>query len=294
MSAGVIWALLAAIGFGFAQVFNRKSNQTVDAYRTAFGLLFGVELVLIVRMVVTGDISLIPTMPWEALLSFTLATSLHFTGGWTLLALSQQRIGVARTGALVSAAPLVGTLLAAVVLDEPLTFAILGGVLLAATGIALISLSGQTEEGRRTWSRPWLALLVALTWGSTPMLIRIGLEYFNYPVLGVTVGLAISLVFGTLAMNVWGNKSWRSIPSTTYRWMLAGGVAGALGVSSQWISFGLTTVAIAITVQQLAAVVVVILVPFMFREPFERLNVTLLSGTAAMLIGSFVVVMTGA
>lgn len=294
MSAGVIWALLAAIGFGFAQVFNRKSNQTVDAYRTAFGLLFGVELVLIVRMVVTGEVSLIPTMPWEALLAFTLATSLHFTGGWTLLALSQQRIGVARTGALVSAAPLVGTLLAAVVLDEPLTFAILGGVLLAVSGIALISLSGQSEGGRRNWSRPWLALLVALVWGSTPMLIRIGLEYFNYPVLGVTVGLGISLGFGILALTVWGNRGWRSIPVTTYRWMLAGGVAGALGVASQWISFGLTTVAIAITVQQLAAVVVVILVPFMFKEPFERLNVTFLSGTAAMLIGSFVVVMTGA
>ena len=43
--------------------------------------------------------------------------------------------------------------------------------------------------------------------------------------------------------------------------MTLGGLVGALAIAAQWISFDRTSVAIAITVQQLAALVVVGLVP---------------------------------
>ena len=49
MTAGVVWALVAAVGFGLTQTVNRKANLLTDAYRTAFGLLVAVEVVLIVR-----------------------------------------------------------------------------------------------------------------------------------------------------------------------------------------------------------------------------------------------------
>ena len=136
---------MAAIGFAFLQVSNRKTNQLIDAYRTAFGLLLAVELMLLVRTVVVGDASLLVTAPWSAVALFTVATFFHFVGGWTLLALSQQQIGVARTGALVSAAPIIGTLVAAVGLDEPLTLAVAAGVLLAVVGVFAISLSGSVS-----------------------------------------------------------------------------------------------------------------------------------------------------
>ena len=40
--SGALWTLVAAIGFAFLQVSNRKANQLIDAYRTAFGLLVAV------------------------------------------------------------------------------------------------------------------------------------------------------------------------------------------------------------------------------------------------------------
>lgn len=292
VTAGVAWALVAAVGFGFLQAFNRKSNQLVDAFRTAFGLLAAVEVLLVARAVVSGEIGLVTQAPWEAVILFATATFFHFVGGWTLLALSQQRIGVARTGALVSAAPLVGTLLAAPVLSEPLTVPIMGGVLLAAAGVALISLSGM-RNGRSVWVQPWLALTVALIWGSSPMLIRLGLERFDHPVLGLTIGLGMSVpLYGLLLVGT-GVARRHRVSGLARRWMMAGGVAGAIGVSGQWLSFGLTTIAIALTVQQLAALVVVALVPLMFRQPFERMNLLFGVGTAAMLAGSILVVLAG-
>jgi drug/metabolite transporter (DMT)-like permease len=287
---GALWALVAAIGFAFLQVSNRKANQVLDAYRTAFGFLVAVEVVLLVRFALLGDLGLLLSAPMSAVVIFGVTTLFHFVGGWTLLALSQQTIGVARTGALVSSAPIIGTLVAAIALDEPLTLAIAGGVLLAVVGVALISLSGRVS-GSEEWRRPWFGLAVALTWGSTPLLIRLGLERFDEPVAGLTIGLASSVVVYALLLTVTGR--WREpVPATAVRWMAFGGVCGAIAVSSQWLSFDLTTIAIAITVQQMSVLFVMALVPIMFRQPFERMNPRFFAGAVLVLMGAIIVLLS--
>lgn len=287
---GPLWALVAAIGFGFLQVSNRKANQLVDAYRTAFGLLVAVELVLLLRAALLGDFGLLFTAPLSAVLIFGVTTLFHFVGGWTLLALSQQTIGVARTGALVSAAPIIGTLVAAIALDEPLTPTIAGGVVLAVIGVALISLSGRVS-GSVEWRRPWFALGVALIWGSTPILIRFGLERFDHPVEGLTIGLASSVVVYALLLTVTGRWG-MPMPITAVRWIAFAGLCGAIAVSSQWLSFDLTTIAIAITIQQLSVIFVIALVPMMFHQPFERMNPRFFAGVLLVLIGATVVLLS--
>ncbi len=162
--------------------------------------------------------------------------------------------------------------------------------MLTVAGVGMVSMSGAVRGSRR-WAAPWHALAVAALWGISPQFIRLGLRGLDAPVLGLTIGLGISLVvffFGLTAAGAWRRQS---APVAAYRWMLAGGLSGAIAISAQWISFGLTTVAVAITVQQLATLVVVALVPLMFHEPIERLNLLLLAGTAAMLAGSSVVVL---
>lgn len=291
MTAGVVWALVAAVGFGFTQTINRKANLLTDAFRTAFGLLVAVELVLILRATVLGEWGLLATAPWWALAAFTGSTLIHYLGGWTLLALSQQRIGVARTGALVSAAPIVGVLLAIPILGENLSLITFLGVSLMVGGVFLVSISGATNTGN--WTRPWLALAVATLWGTSPMLIRIGLRGLDAPVLGLTVGLGVSLLIHTAALTIVGTWRKEPPPAAAFGWMALGGVTGAVGIGAQWISFGLTTIAITITVQQLATLIVVGLAPIVFDATIERLTLPLVGGTAAMLAGSATVVWLG-
>jgi len=285
LSLGVVWALVAAIGFAFLQVSNRKSNLLVDAYRTAFGLLVAVEVVLLVRAAFLGTAGLVMDAPVDAVFYFSLAAFLHFVGGWTLLGLSQQRIGVARTGALVSAAPIIGTLVAAVGLDEPLTAPVVIGVLLAVAGVALISVSGGVAGGS-SWRRPWLALTVATIWGTTPFWIRLGLDQFDHPVEGLTIGLGFSVLAYAILLTLGG--AWRRgpVPSAAVRWMVIGGVSGAIAVAAQWVSYDLTTIAVAITVQQLSVPLVMALVPLMFREPFESMNLRFVAGAGIVVAGA--------
>lgn len=288
------WALLAAVGFGITQIINRKANQRLDAFRTAFLMLVAVELVLVVRAAVTGELVQLGRAPLWAAAVFGAATLLHFGAGWTLLAASQQQVGVARTGALVSTAPLLGAVMAALFLDEPLTAAIVLGVLLVVIGVAVLSLSTATETESRRWTKPWFGLAVGVIWGSTPSLIRLGLSGFDEPVLGLTIGLGLSLVIQGLALTVAG--AWRKSPIArqTYLWMAAGGVTGAVGITAQWISFDETTIAVAISLQQLAVLVVLALVPLTFREPIEQITGPLVAGVGAVLAGTLLVVLTGA
>jgi drug/metabolite transporter (DMT)-like permease len=290
LTAGVLWALVAAAAFALLQAANRKTNQLIDAYRTAFGLLVAVETVLLIRSLIFGEFALLFAAPASAVVIFTVATFFHFVGGWTFLALSQQQIGVARTGALVAAAPIVGTVVAAIGLGEPLTIPVVAGVLLAVVGVALISLSGGAP-GTMDWRKPWYALTVALIWGTTPLLIRLGLERFDHPVEGLTIGLAFCVLIHATILILTGR--WRGpVPRVAFRWMAFGGLVGAIAVASQWISFGLTTIAVAITVQQLSVLFVIGLVPVMFRQPFERLNPRFLTGAAIVLAGAILVVLS--
>ena len=288
--SGALWALVAAIGFAFLQASNRKANQVLDAYRTAFGFLVAVEVVLLIRFALLGDLGLLFSAPLPAVVIFGVTTLFHFVGGWTLLALSQQTIGVARTGALVSSAPIIGTLVAAVALDEPLTVAIAGGVLLAVVGVALISLSGRVP-GSEEWRRPWFGLTVALIWGSTPLLIRLGLERFDEPVSGLDDRSGLQR--GGLRVAAHCHRTMAETgASTAVRWIAFGGVCGAIAVSSQWLSFDLTTIAIAITIQQMSVLFVMALVPIMFRQPFERMNPRFFGGAILVLMGAIIVLLS--
>jgi DME family drug/metabolite transporter len=288
----VAWALVAAVAFGVTQTLNRKSNQLIGPFRTAFGLLVVVEAALLVTSIVTGKIGLLFRAPAWALASFAIATLLHFGAGWTLLALSQERVGVARTGALVAAAPLVGAIAAAAILGEPLGPLTVVGVLVVVSGVAVLSLSTRNpaDGGPQSPRFPWHALTIAVLWGLSPILVRRGLEGLSDPILGLTFGLGVTVVLYGLGLTVtrrWGPK----INGRGLMWTILGGLTGAVAISAQWISFDLTTIAISLSLQQMAVLVVVALAPLMFPEPIERVNALLLVGAAAMLTGTTLVVL---
>jgi drug/metabolite transporter (DMT)-like permease len=293
MTAGVAWSLVAALGFGVTQAMNRKANLLAGAYRAAFGLLLAVDGVLIARMLITGEYRLLAEAPVSALASFVGSATIHYALGWTLLAFSQQQVGVSRTGAVVSATPLVGTLLAAVFLNEPITASTGIGVALAVIGVAIISMSRNVGDAQR-WSIPWFGLGVSVCWGTSPMLIRTGLEGLDAPVLGLTIGLSGALVVYALLLRSMGLLRNSEVEDrSAYGWMVLGGFTGAVGIGAQWIAFGLTTIAIAITVQQLAVLVIMAIAPIMFDAKLERPTLALVMGTATLVSGSLLVIQAG-
>ncbi|NNC41585.1 MAG: DMT family transporter [Acidimicrobiia bacterium] len=136
---GIYWATAAGIGFGVFQTLHRRAGRGVDRYLATFILLTVSSVVLIAASVIMGDIDVLADASPLAILDFSLAGVIHFSIGWTFLTFSQRRIGAARTGALIGTSPLFGTVIAAVVLGEFLSFPAMMGVALVVIGVFLIS-----------------------------------------------------------------------------------------------------------------------------------------------------------
>ncbi|MFQ5967601.1 MAG: DMT family transporter [Acidimicrobiia bacterium] len=284
----MVWAAAAGLLFGVFQAFNRRANQLVDAYRGAFALILISAISVGIVAALTQDLSLLSEAPATSFLFFLGAGAFQFFVAWTFLGLSQQRIGASSTGVVIAAAPIGATILAALVLSEPLPALTVLGVLLAAAGVALISL-GQGNSSLSFGAVPWFALGCVLCWSISPLLIRLGLEELPSPLIGVTVGLIGAATLYGVFLALGGGPSGKPAESAL-PWLLLAGVVVAGAITSQWTSFDLIEISVAVTLLQLAVPTVVLLAPLVVRTEAERITPALVGGMGAVLAGSILVI----
>jgi len=136
---GVLWAIVAGVGFGFFQAFNRRAGRSIDSYLSTFLLLVVSAVVLILVSLLTEDLSLLSGASPMAYVNFGLAGFVHFFLGWTFLTLSQKLVGAARTGALIGTTPLFAFGVGLVFFGETLSLPVIIGVILVIAGVYLVS-----------------------------------------------------------------------------------------------------------------------------------------------------------
>jgi drug/metabolite transporter (DMT)-like permease len=136
---GVLWAVVAGVGFGLFQSFNRRAGRGIDAYWSTFILILVSAVILAIASVLTEDLNLLRTAPLKAYVNFGLAGFIHFFVGWTFLSISQKLVGASRTGALVGAAPLFAFIVGILVFGEFLSLAVILGIVLVIAGVYLVS-----------------------------------------------------------------------------------------------------------------------------------------------------------
>ncbi len=291
--SGVVFGALAGVFFGLHQAFFRQATARIDASRATLAIVIVAGALTTALGLTFEDISLLGDAGWFAPAIFVATGILHFTGGWTLLGLSQQRIGASRTGVVVAASPLVGSILAALLLDEPLTLAILIGLLAVSGGVALIAMEGAaTGQVANTSRVPYHALLVATIWAFTPVMIRRGLEDLPAPLLGVTLGLAGAAVAGWVVVQVGWRPRFGGPVKSVLRWVLASGTIVGLAIASQWEAIEAIEISVALTLFQLSTPVVVVAAPLVGRSTFERPTRQVLFGMLAVVGGSVLVILS--
>ena len=294
--SGVALGALAGVGFGLFQAVNRRVNAMVDVYRATFVLLSIGTTLLTVLSIVTGDVRLLADAPITSLAAFAAAGFVHFFLGWTFLGLSQQRLGAARTGALVGTTPLFGALGALVILGELLTIVRVAALIVVVTGAVAVALSRRTagSETQASAGGVAFAFSTALCWSVSPLLIRVGLEGLPSPLLGVTVGIAITACAYGVAVLVFRRRTTPApFPPTARRLVVLAGILVAVSIWWQWVAFDLAQVAVVLAVLQISAPVVAFVSPLMSTDPMERVGSRLWSGLALIVSGSVVLLLTG-
>lgn len=290
---GIAWAIAGGIGFGVFQAVYRRVNRLTDAYSATFLLLVGATIALTVVAGLTQDLSLLGAAPPSAYVAFVLTGTVHYFFGWTFLSISQRQVGASRTGVVIAATPLVGSVMAWIFLSEPLPVITVLGILAVTGGVVLVATTGSVD-GERITGVPWAGLGAALTWGTSPLLIRWGLEGLPSPLLGLTVGLAAASILYAFGI---GARNRRLVvdfpPREALAWVSLSSILVAAALAAQWKAWELIEISVAITLLQLATPTVVIVAPFITGGDAERPTIRLVVGMVAIVSGSMLVVWTG-
>jgi drug/metabolite transporter (DMT)-like permease len=290
---GPALAAAAGLGFGVFQTLNRRAVGGMnDAYLATFLQLVVALAVLAVASLVTEDFGLLRDASTASLIWFSAAGLVHFFLGWTLLNMSQMRIGAARTSPLLATNPVFGAAIAAVWLSEvpaPLSWI---GIVLVLAGAFVVSLERVAETG---WGIDWRdaapGLATALAWSISPLFIKEGLDGLDSPLLGLTLGMVVAVVFYAAALPLRPRAEGAAIGSwEALAFKLLAGVMVGLSVWARWVSLDYTEVAVVLALGLLSVPVVLTLSPLLMGRHVERVNLQIWTGGALVVAGGLLLV----
>jgi drug/metabolite transporter (DMT)-like permease len=292
--AGTLLAAAAGIGFGVFQTLNRRAVGGMrDAYLATFLQLLIALVVLALATVATSDLGVLAEATTASLVFFALAGLVHFFVGWTLLNMSQMRIGAARTSPLLSTNPLFGALVAGVTLREiPRVVAWLG-ILLVLAGAFVVSLERVAETGWGVgWAESSFGLGTAFAWAVSPVLIKEGLEGLASPLLGLTIGMVAAVAAYAVLVIARGRPAPGALGSRrALAFKLAAGVMVGLSVWARWVSLDTTGVAVVLALGLLSVPVVLLFSPVLMGRHVERVTPQVWGGAGLVVAGGLVLVL---
>ena len=290
--SGALLAAASGVGFGFFQAVNVRAMRGADPFAAMFVQVAIAAAVLTAVTLANGDLVQAADAPLWALADFAVAGLVHFRGGWSLLNLSQKRIGAARTSPLLTTSPLFGVVLALVTVGQVPGLVALGAILLMCVGAWVVAARGGLEAPGAANSLPGLGC--AFMWALSPIFIVHGLEGFDSALAGLTIGLLVC-VAACAAVFALGRREAQPVLA------LAGGGVGlkllagllvALATWWRWAALEEVTVGAVLALSLLSVPIVLFLAPIIAGRHVERVTLGLWAGAALVVSGALILVVT--
>ena len=189
-------------------------------------------LTLVFAAVLEGDL-FAGTIAPLAVLIFCAAGIVGAYLGRTLFVRSVDQIGTSRAQSLNNSSPLITVLLAALLLGEPLSPAVLAGVLLIISGVFFVT--ERRSDGRQGGAARVLTMtsvLAMICYGIVPVLKKFGTDNGGPPVIGALVMHATGLVsLLTLGSFLKIERKWEKTPTISLVCFAAAGFFYAIARS---------------------------------------------------------------
>jgi drug/metabolite transporter (DMT)-like permease len=286
---GALCAAASGVGFGVFQSLNRRAVAQMDLYVATFLQLVVAAAVLVVLSFTIADVGTIANAPAGALAWFAVGGFVHFFVGWTLLNASQQRVGAARTSPLIATTPLFGVAVALATLGEvpgPLAWT---GIVLITVGAYAVGLA-RAGGGWPRLADVGYGIGCAVAWSVSPVFIRRGLEGLDSPLLGLTIGMVVSLVAFAVLLALRCGRVRGRVEFDALSFKLAAGVFVALSTWGRWVAVDLTAVGIVLALNLLSVPIVLVLSPLLMGRHVERVDLRVWGGAALVVFGSLLLI----
>jgi drug/metabolite transporter (DMT)-like permease len=292
---GALWAAVAGLGFGAFQTLNRRAvGGMPDAFLATFYQLLVAFAVLAIATVATEDLSVLGAATALSLVYFSLAGVVHFAAGWTLLNMSQMRIGAARTSPLISTNPVFGVAIAAVTLREIPRLAALLGIGLVTAGAFVVSLERLADTG---WGASWrdsvYGLGTAFAWAISPIFIREALEGLRSPLVGLTLGMAVAISAYAALLPFRPRTRGPGVSWDAFSFKLLAGVLVGLSTWARWVALEFSAIGVVLALGLLSVPVVLLLSPVLMGREVEHVTANVWLGATLVVAGSLLLVARG-
>jgi drug/metabolite transporter (DMT)-like permease len=289
---GAVVAAASGVGFGLFQTLNIRAVRGMDPFASTFVQIAVAAAALLVASVISGGLADLGGAPASAWLYFAAAGILHFVAGWTLLNISQKRIGAARTSPLLTTVPLFGIAIAALTVGQLPAAVELPAIALMVLGAYVVVSRGAGGGGWHVRPVDTLpALACALCWALSPALTVHGLDRLDDPLVGLTLGLCVSVVGYLLAFAVWRRGiGLRTAGRSALAIKLIAGVLVGLSTWGRWAALDGTTVAVVLALNLLSIPVVLLASPLMAGRHAEHVTPRVWAGAALVVAGSLLLI----
>jgi len=221
------------------------------------------------------------TFDWSALPYFVFSGIAGTAAGRFFRVASIDKVGAPVASAIGNLAPLVATVLAIVLLNERVTFAILAGTLVIVAGTVLLSLSGKhVGFPARHLVYPFLA---AWCFGMVQVVRKMGLSDTG-PLFDAAINITAAMVASTAFVAASGKLRLLRCDRSSFLYFAVGGACENFGVLLVIVALGLGEVSV---VSPLSAVspLFVLLLAFLFPTGEKRLGWRVAIGTALIVLG---------
>lgn len=286
-------AAASGVGFGLFQSVNvRALRGTEDPYASTFVQVTVAALALTVASLMSGELLSALDAPLWALANFAVAGLLHFLAGWSLLNLSQQRIGAARTSPLLSTTPIFGVAIALLTVGQVPGAVAMAAIAIMCVGAYLVAMRGGLEAPRILDALP--ALGCAFMWALSPIFILEGLEGFDSPLVGLTVGMLVSVAAFAPLYAAWrgAGPAWRAVTGSAAGLKVLAGFLVGISTWWRWAALEDATVGAVLALNLLSVPVVLFLAPIIAGRHLERVTLGIWVGAGLVISGALILVVS--
>lgn len=288
----VIFGLMAAVFWGLAPIFSKKSF-TEDGEPAIAAMIYATigSIGLLLASVVIYDFStVLESASIRKFAPFILSGVIGTALGRILNYNGIDKLGSSINAGLVSFNPVFASLIALIFLGETYTYIQISAVFTSSIGLLIISYSGGGEKDG--WKKTWLVLPLsaALAYGSGAVLRRYGLEMDAVqPILATGVNEISALFVISMYVSFKSNQAVSEVLTGKYSYLIIGGVLNSCGIMSLFASLDQGPVVIGTTLSSLSAVVTLTVTAFYMSE-FEEVNREQVIGTLLTVVSVVIVV----
>ncbi|MFN0074788.1 MAG: EamA family transporter, partial [Chloroflexota bacterium] len=295
LAIGVLCEVLSTASFGLNSVTIRRATLKGNATQGMYVSVFIGVPVFFVACWISGQLGQLEQLSGQSIGLLAAAGVLHFLFGRYCNYRCVAALGAMRSHPIRSAYVLYSSIVAILVLHEPLTLAIGIGTALVVIGSILIVETPTQQRASAHSSGPavrWkegiiFALLAALVYGTSPIIVRAALSSTGLGVLGGTISyLAAGLVLLAGILLIPSHRSGlQAMDRETATWF---SIAGGTVTSAQlfrYMALAILPVTIQVPLEQMTGIFTIIF-SWMFNRTTESFSARVILGILLSMSGS--------